>query len=113
MQKHDAIQKETKIFDEDALEHIVSYTTIIKYHLRTKEFCLEGVRIPAFVGTITLKVGGPQMLVNLVHFLAAYAEYSGVGIKTAIGMGAVTIKQDWRKEHGETKESDNCRKFIS
>lgn len=113
IQKHDAIQEKTKLQDEDMLNDIIDYTTIIKYHLRTKAFYLEGIKIQGFVGTLTLKIGGPQMLVNFVHFLISYAEYSGIGIKTAIGMGAIAIKEEWRKESGTAKEKFDYRESIS
>ena len=39
---------------------------------------------------------GPQQFVNLMNLLVRIGEYSGVGIKTAMGMGAVEIIE--RKE---------------
>lgn len=113
IQKHDAIQIKTKFEDEQILVDIIENIQIISYQLKTKKFNLEGIRIQGFVGTVTFKIGGPQMLVNLVHFLLAYAEYSGVGIKTAIGMGAMVVKEERRKENGE-KEKRTCdRKPVS
>ena len=53
------------------------------------------------------------MLVNLIHFLLSYAQYSGVGIKTAIGMGAMIVKEERRREDGKTEEGANYWKSIS
>ena len=113
IQKHDAIQNKTKFQDEQVLEDIIEYTKIARYNLRTKPFDLEGIRIQGFVGTVTLKIGGPQMLVNLIHFLLSYAQYSGVGIKTAIGMGAMIVKEERRREDGKTEKGANYWKSIS
>ena len=44
-----------------------------------------------YEGFIVIKVKGPQALVNLANVLLRYAEYSGIGIKAAIGMGAIQI----------------------
>ena len=62
-----------------------------RYNIRSALFPLEGVRIPAYEGFIVIKVKGPQALVNLANVLLRYAEYSGIGIKAAIGMGAIQI----------------------
>ena len=32
------------------------------------------------------------MFVNLIHMLAAFGTFSGVGIKTSMGMGAVRLR---------------------
>jgi len=77
---------------EETLEHIERYVMITRYHLRSVNFSLEGVRIPAFVGTITMRVKGPQQLVNLIKMLAVFGQYSAVGIKTALGMGRIQIE---------------------
>ena len=61
------------------------------------KFHLEGVKIASFMGSITIKIGGPQSLVNLVHLLMYFGEYSGVGIKTAIGMGKISVVENKKR----------------
>lgn len=91
MNKFDVFSSENSIGSLELLEDIENFVQIIGYKLQSRKFQLEGVKIPAFVGQITIKVTGPQQLVNVVHLLLKYGEYSGVGIKTAIGMGALQI----------------------
>ena len=64
--------------------------------MRSTRFHLEGVTIPSFIGEVTIKITGPQMMVNLANMLAAFGEYAGIGIKTSIGMGAVEINRERR-----------------
>ena len=40
-------------------------------------------------------------MVNLANMLLKYGWYSGVGIKCAIGMGAVLVESGEVKRHGE------------
>lgn len=82
-------------FIED-LEETLQHLQIINYSLHSTHFYLEQTKIPSFMGRITLKITGPQQFVNLVHLLAHIGEYSGIGMKTAMGMGAVEIIE--RKE---------------
>ena len=77
---------------EEALQHM----QIVNYSLHSTQFCLEHTKIPSFMGRITLKITGPQQFVNLMHLLIRIGEYAGIGIKTAMGMGAVEITE--RKE---------------
>lgn len=86
---------------EETLQQLTDYTQITSYSLKSRMFPLEGVRIPAFTGTIGLKLHGPAQLVNLVHLLFRYGEYAGVGIKTAIGMGSIELLE--RKTEDDRK----------
>lgn len=97
MLKFDAHSSDSEIFSMELLEDIEKYVKIIGYQLHTTKFHLEGISIPAFQGKITLKITGPQQLVNMVQMLLQYGEYSGVGIKCAIGMGGIQIKERGRK----------------
>ena len=92
MIKHDEASNESVAFNEDVLEDLVNYSEITSYNLRSTNFQLEGVKVPSFIGRITIKVKGPQMMVNLVNFMIAYAEFSGVGIKTSVGMGSIKFE---------------------
>ena len=92
MRKHDEASDETVTFNEEVLEDLLNYSEITSYNLKSTNFQLEGVKIPSFQGRITIKVKGPQMLVNLVNFMIAYAEFSGVGIKTSVGMGSIKFE---------------------
>lgn len=98
MKKHDAICKDSEVFDSDVLAMLEENTFITKYNLRSTVFYLEGVKIPAFLGKITILVKSSQSLVNLVNYLLMLGEYTGVGIKSSIGMGAISIEH---KERGE------------
>jgi CRISPR-associated endoribonuclease Cas6 len=91
MNKFDSNAVDFSIKSDEVLEQLETYSEIVGYNLRSTHFHLEGVRIPSFVGRIGIKVHGPQPLVNLVHFMLAFGEYSGVGIKCALGMGGIRI----------------------
>jgi len=73
-------------------EDLAAYTRISDYRLRLAPFSIEGNRIPAFVGELTLTLAGAEPLTRLACMLLAYAEVCGIGIKTALGMGGVTVQ---------------------
>ena len=77
---------------------------LTRYELRSTSFSLEGVRIPSFVGRMTLKMTGTQTMSNFARMLFDFGCYSGIGIKTALGMGAVRILKEGKEENaGQTK----------
>lgn len=102
MMKYDAASEENHIFSEEILEHYEKYARIIGYQLRSSSFHMEGIRIPGFQGELTIKINGPQQMVNMAWMLAEFGTYSGVGIKTSLGMGGMTIveKEDIRNGGG-------------
>lgn len=101
MKKYDAFSNDHSCFDEEVLEHYEKYAFITKYDLKSTYFSLEGVKIPSFCGEITIKINGPAAMVNLADMLLQYGSFSGIGIKTAIGMGAITVKEGkhWKTEN--------------
>jgi CRISPR-associated endoribonuclease Cas6 len=91
MNKYDAASKAGSMKDEDALELLCRNTSLFRYDLRSTLFSMEGVKIPSFVGKVTFRMHGAQTMTNLAQVLFRFGEYSGIGIKTALGMGAVRM----------------------
>ena len=91
MNGFDAAYSDEEMFDEGTLDEIVNHTLISRYALKSATFNVEGVRISAFVGRMTLKLSGTQTMANFVNMLLSFAEFSGIGIKTALGMGAIRV----------------------
>lgn len=89
--KHDSLIKGTEFYSEEVMEQIVDNVDIVRYKLKSTLFYLEGTKIPAFMGEVTLRIRGPQQFVNLINMLAKFGVFSGVGIKASIGMGAISI----------------------
>ena len=75
----------------DTLEQICEHAQVIRYDLKSVSFSLEGVKIPSFIGKITIKLHGTDTMANFVNMLFEFGEYSGVGIKTSLGMGYMKI----------------------
>lgn len=113
MKRFDAFSEKDSVYMEEALEDLTNYTEISGYNVRSTFFSLEGVRVPAFQGELVLKIHGPQQLVNLANLLFHYGEYAGIGIKTAMGMGELSIvpRDNSSKERPGTrvKEGENDR----
>lgn len=79
---------------DESFEHIVNYSKILTYNLKSTTFHLEGIRIPAFKGKMCISLKGPNELKKIANLLLRYSIYTGVGIKTAMGMGGVFVKDD-------------------
>ena len=62
---------------------------VTDYSLSGSDFALEGVRIPSFTGSITFTVKGDKDFRSYIRMLCRFSEFSGLGIKTAIGMGQI------------------------
>lgn len=93
MRKYDATSEESMMEYKETFEQLVENTHIVSYNLNTTNFSLEGIRIPSFMGNIVVHINGPQTMVNFARMLFEFGEYSGIGIKTAIGMGCVQVTE--------------------
>ncbi len=114
MMRFDACSPDSRIFTPELLEEFETLTEIADYRLRSVRFSMEGVRIPSFAGDFRIYVRGPQQMANVAGMLAKFGEYSGIGIKTGMGMGAVQVKETsdrftekTRKRTGRKEEHAN------
>ena len=78
---------ELSITDPDALHALAQGLRTVDYDLRTTRYALKTVRIPAFVGSVTLDAHLAPPLLELWNALLCFAPYGGIGIKTTLGMG--------------------------
>lgn len=77
--------------DADALRMLTEGIRVSDYRLRTTRFSIKENKIPGFIGELTLDAQLAAPIMELWTLLLAFSEYSGVGIKTALGMGGVTL----------------------
>ena len=106
MAKYDAAVKENQMLDDEALEQLCQNAKIIRYDLKSVNFALEGVKIPSFIGKITIKMRGTQTMANFANLLIKFGTFSGVGIKTSLGMGSYKIQNEGGKRCLQTCKSN-------
>ncbi len=75
--------------DRCIAEQLQQHLYVDNYQLNMRPFSLEGIRVPAFVGLYSLGITKNDMAQRIFAMLSEFAMLSGIGIKTAIGMGAV------------------------
>ncbi|MCD8340866.1 MAG: CRISPR system precrRNA processing endoribonuclease RAMP protein Cas6 [Clostridiales bacterium] len=81
------------IEDEDGggLEAMASGLRCRGFQLRDRGYRLKGTLVPGFVGELTLENRLSGFHRELADALLLFSGYAGVGIKTALGMGGVTL----------------------
>lgn len=65
---------------------------ISKYNLRSAPYILKGVKIQGFIGYVNIFFWGSESLIRLANMLCYFGNFSGIGIKTTLGMGGVKIE---------------------
>lgn len=75
-------------FSEDDLANRLGQMTVLgRYQLSSRPFSVEGRNINGFAGNMRLLFRGNEMPKKVMASLIKLAPYSGIGIKTALGMG--------------------------
>ncbi len=64
-----------------------------EYSLNSSSFSLEGIRVPSFMGNVVFRITGDEDFRRYISMLCEFAEYSGTGIKTALGMGQISVSR--------------------
>lgn len=75
--------------ENDISKMLATFCRVKEYDLRTQNFLIEHQKITGFCGKMTVKFEGNRIVNNLLSLLFEYANYAGIGIKTALGMGAI------------------------
>lgn len=92
MQKYSRLYPDVSNFDPDLLDYLTEHSRITRYRLQTHYFSVHKNKIPAFRGSLTIKVTGASTLRAFAQMLFAFGEFSGVGAKTSMGMGGIEIE---------------------
>ena len=87
LNKFNAVSSSSSLDMDLVLDDIEKNVIATGYRLKSTYFNLEGIKVPSFLGSLALFTKGPQQMVNLIYMLLQFGTYSGVGIKTAMGMG--------------------------
>ena len=77
--------------DEDAIRSLEDGLLIRDYRLHTVRFALKGNKIPGCLGKLYLQSRLPEPLFEIWNLLLWFGCFSGAGIKTTLGMGAMDI----------------------
>lgn len=92
-----------KIEDNNLAEKLANFCKISRYDLHSGKFSLEKKNITGFVGKISVSFFGNDMVNKILALLTNFAQFSGVGVKTALGMGAISSEVFFVKRDKEIK----------
>lgn len=82
----------TPFEDEDALRLLVRGTYIMSYHLSSSVYRMKGNNIKGFYGHIVIGNRLSAPMKELLYALLVLSEYSGIGVKTTLGMGKTVLQ---------------------
>jgi CRISPR-associated endoribonuclease Cas6 len=78
----------------DELIHYLSESIAVSRHnIQTRSFTVHSGRVTGFVGAVTLKILSlpDPLLANVANLLIHYAQFTGTGMKTRLGMGQTQL----------------------
>lgn len=89
--KWNALGLSVSVDDEEAICQLMEHTVITGYRLSSTYYHLKDAYIQSFTGNLTLSIHGPEPLTRLFGMLMHGLRFTGLGIKTSLGMGGVII----------------------
>ena len=90
LQRWNIFSTKMKIEENNLAEKLSAFCKISRYNLHSQKFSLEGRNIVGFSGRLSISFVGNEMVNKIFGLLAKFAPFAGIGIKTALGMGAVS-----------------------
>ena len=92
IQKWNAFCGDYPLDDDDAIAMMIHGISIEGYRLKTLRYPIKQVSIPGFCGELTLEAHLSAPMQELWKALLVFSQFSGVGVKTTLGMGNPQIK---------------------
>lgn len=92
MRKYNHFFESSDKIDFELLDEICKRTKIMGYRIHTQRFGVHNAYITGFQGNIVISCRGSQTIKNYVAMLLKFGEFTGVGVKTSLGMGAIQLK---------------------
>ena len=83
---------EYSLDDEDAAAALERGICITDYQLRSGRYTLKSAKIPGFSGRLTLSSSLSAPMQEVWNLLLVFSTLCGIGIKTTLGMGGVTLE---------------------
>lgn len=97
LMRYHFLYEEEKEIEEEILDEIIKAIKITSYNVQSSYYPIHRSRIPAFRGEIKIRIEGNDTIKNYILMLLKFAEYSGVGIKTSLGMGSIRLLNERRR----------------
>lgn len=88
MNKYDSVARNEKMVDMDTLEQLTENAQIVRYDLKSVSFSLEGVKIPAFIGKVVVKMNGTRTISNFANMLLNLENIQEWELKRHLGWDA-------------------------
>lgn len=88
--KWNSFSDKEKLDSKGVAAELAQEVYVADYRLRLQRFSVDGASIPGFRGLYALGMRHNLMANRIIAMLGEFANYSGIGIKTALGMGAVS-----------------------
>lgn len=76
----------------DLNQELSAVCRITKYNLQSNVFSVDGSNIYGFNGMMRLRLCGNDMQNRIMALLLRFANFSGIGVKTALGMGLISCQ---------------------
>ena len=89
LQRWNTFSPYMKIEENNLAQNLSTFCKISKFNLHSQKFSLEQKFIIGFAGKISISFSGNETVNKILALLAKFAPFAGIGIKTALGMGAV------------------------
>lgn len=93
----------THLYDPRIMVDLAAFTRVFRYNLRSTPYFLEGVKILGYTGYVCVDISGSEELLRQSGLLLSLANYLGIGIKTAMGMGGCTVEPIPLPSSGKSK----------
>lgn len=81
-----------KLEESQLKEKLANMCYVKRYNLHSQVFSVEQSNICGFAGTLDISFKAPDAQRRILGLIFSFAEFAGVGIKTALGMGGTRIE---------------------
>ena len=99
--------------DVEILEDISTNVLPLSFNLRTQKVAMDGIVFAGVVGNIGFRVQKNTAVRQVFHLCGLYSEFSGLGVKTAMGLGSVVYDKSRQRDQGIISAYRNTQEGVA
>ncbi|MBX9690322.1 MAG: CRISPR system precrRNA processing endoribonuclease RAMP protein Cas6 [Candidatus Obscuribacterales bacterium] len=92
--------------EPEILEEASQHISLQFFRLHSKRIDMDGIKFSAAEGSVSFKIQKTELR-QLMHLAGKYAEFAGLGAKTALGLGAVRYTASLLRRHENASSESN------
>lgn len=102
----------SKILDTELLDRIADSVIPKFFEIHSQHVAMDGINMSGSVGRVSYQLPKQSDIRQIFNLIGLFSEYSGIGAKTSLGLGAVKYAANEMRHSSDPNKNQKKRDFV-